>query len=211
MSADADELIARLRLAPHPEGGHYRETWRDAPAGGGRGAGTAIYFLLRAGEESRWHRVDAVEIWHYYQGAPLELWIDDERPKSLCAHLPQVIVPAGAWQRARSTGAYTLVGCTVSPAFEFRGFELAPPRWHPPRRDGFHELNGPYELLQYQDGIPVGYHSLGQALPDAAEEAEIVARIEAQTGLRVVFSDWVIEPGDPRDSGRNARLTVVAS
>ena len=207
----ADELIARLGLQPHPEGGHYRETWRDTPASGGRGAGTAIYFLLRAGEESRWHRVDAVEIWHYYQGAALELWIDDERQQTLGPDRPQLIVPARAWQRARSVGAYTLVGCTVSPAFEFSGFELAPPRWHPPRRDGYHQLRDAYELLEYLGGIPVGYHSLGQVLPDQAEERDIVARIEAQTGLRVVLSDWKIEPGDPRDSGRNARITIAAS
>ena len=207
----AEELIARLELKPHPEGGHYRETWRDVPAGGGRGAGTAIYFLLRAGEESRWHRVDAVEIWHYYQGAPLNLWIDDERPVEVGSWRPQAIVPAHAWQRARSTGDYTLVGCTVSPAFEFSGFEMAPPHWHPPRRDGMHELSGPYELLEYRDGIPVGYHSLDHAVPDAAEERDILARIEAQTGVRVVFSDWVIEQGDPRDSGRIARITIVGS
>src|SRR5678810_499996 len=103
----ADEIIARLDLQPHPEGGHYRETWRDPSPAGGRGAGTAIYFLLRAGEESRWHRVDAVEIWHHYQGAPLDIWIDDQRPVTLGLDRPQVIVPAHAWQRARSTGDYT--------------------------------------------------------------------------------------------------------
>jgi predicted cupin superfamily sugar epimerase len=209
MSA-ADEIIARLDLEPHPEGGHYRETWRDTPAGGGRGAGTAIYFLLRDGEESRWHRVDAVEIWHYYQGAPLSLWIDDARPVEVGSWRPQAIVPAHAWQRARSTGEYTLVGCTVSPAFEFSGFEMAPPKWHPPRRDGMHELSGAYELLEYKGGIPVRYHSLDHAVPDVAEERDIVARIEAQTGLRVVFSDWLIEQGDPRDSGRIACITIVA-
>ena len=131
----ADDLIAHYNLQPHPEGGHYRETWRDTPASG-RGSGTAIYFLLRAGEESRWHRVDAVEIWHFYGGAPLSLWIDDASPRLLGPRTPQIIVPAHAWQRARSTGEYTFVGCTVSPAFDFAGFELAPPGWHPPRRDG---------------------------------------------------------------------------
>ena len=209
--SDADEIIARLQLKPHPEGGHYRETWRDAPADGGRGAGTAIYFLLREGEESRWHRVDAAEIWHHYDGAPLDLWIDDARPVSLSRSWPQVIVPVNAWQRARSSGAYTLVGCTVSPAFEFSGFEMAPPGWHPPRRDGMHELSGPYELLHYRGGVPVGYHSLNRYVPDATEERDILARIEAQTGLRVVLDAWVIEQGDPRDSGRIARVTVVAS
>ena len=207
----ADDLIARLGLLPHPEGGHYRETWRDTPASGGRGAGTAIYFLLRAGEVSRWHRVDAVEIWHFYQGAPLQLWIDDQPPLLLRSDAPQIIVPARAWQRARSTGELTLVGCTVSPAFEFSGFELAPPGWHPPRRDGYHELDGPYELLEFRDGLPVAYNSLNQSLADGAEEQDIVTRIEAFTGLRVGLSDWRIERGDPRDSGRTARITIVAS
>lgn len=140
---NADAIIAALGLAPHPEGGVYRETWRDAPPGGGRGSGTAIYFLLRAGERSHWHRVDATEIWHFYDGAPLELSLtnaagvverhvlgrDVARGES-----PQLIVPAGAWQSARSLGAYTLVGCTVSPAFDFAGFTLAEPGWEPPSR-----------------------------------------------------------------------------
>ncbi len=138
-AALATELIERLGLVPHPEGGHFAETWRDVRDDGGRGAGTAIYFLLRAGEVSRWHRVDAVEIWHHYAGAPLELAIaaagravthvlgDD----LLAGERPQVAVPAGAWQQARSRGAFTLVGCTVSPAFTFAGFELAPPGWAP--------------------------------------------------------------------------------
>lgn len=209
--SDADELIARLQLQPHPEGGHYRETWRDKPASGARGAGTAIYFLLKSGEESRWHRIDAVEIWHYYNGAPLKLWIEDEPPKELGPWAPQVIVPVFAWQRAKSTGDYTLVGCTVSPAFEFSGFDLAPRGWHPPRRDGFHELSGPYELLHFRGGIPDAYHSLDRRVPDADELRDILARIEEFTGLRVVLSEWVIEQGDPRDSGRIARVTVVAS
>lgn len=114
--SDADALIARLALAPHPEGGHYRETFRDEHS-------TAIYFLLRAGEASRRHRVDAAEIWHFYQGDPLELIIGDER-HVLDADNPQLIVPAHAWQSARPLGRYTLVGCTVSPPFTFEGFEL---------------------------------------------------------------------------------------
>jgi predicted cupin superfamily sugar epimerase len=140
MRDDATILIERLGLAPHPEGGHFAETWRDARPDGGRGAGTAIYFLLRAGEESRWHRVDATEIWHHYAGAPLALSIAHDGTHAehvlgddvLAGHAPQVIVPAGAWQRARSRGAFTLVGCTVSPAFDFAGFELAAPGWSPP-------------------------------------------------------------------------------
>lgn len=132
---EARRVIAALGLAPHPEGGHFRETWRHAPDEGGRGAGTAIYYLLAAGEVSAWHRVDATEIWHFYAGAPLRLTIRAEGqdlPVLLGGdvaggHVPQAIVPPGAWQTACSTGAWTLVGCTVSPAFEFAGFELAPP------------------------------------------------------------------------------------
>ena len=139
---DADAIIAHLGLEPHPEGGHYRETWRHPSADGERSAGTAIYFLLRAGECSHWHRVDAAEIWHFYAGAPLELEIAVEGsgtervllgPELSAGQRPQAIVPANAWQAARSTGDFTLVGCTVSPGFEFAGFELAPPGWLPPR------------------------------------------------------------------------------
>ncbi len=114
--SEADGLIARLGLAPHPEGGHYRETFRDAHS-------TAIYFLLKAGEVSRRHRVAAAEIWHYYRGAPLELTVGDDR-LVLDAERPQIVVPAHVWQSARPLGAYTLVGCTVAPPFEFSGFEL---------------------------------------------------------------------------------------
>ena len=125
----ADELIAHLRLSPHPEGGHFIETFRDA-------ASTAIYFLLRRSERSHWHRVDAVEIWHHYDGDPLELAVEGASPIVLgpavaAGQVPQAIVPAGAWQSARSLGAWTLVGCTVSPAFRFEGFELAPDGWSP--------------------------------------------------------------------------------
>ena len=134
----ADDLIERLSLSPHPEGGHFRETWRDQPAlGDDRGHGTAIYFLLTEEERSGWHRVDASEIWHFYRGDPLELSIEGRKPAILGPDLaagqqPQLIVPAGAWQSARSLGTYTLVGCTVTPAFHFEGFELAPPGWEPP-------------------------------------------------------------------------------
>jgi len=136
---DADAIIAALGLQPHPEGGHFVETWRS-PENGGRGAITAIYYLLRAGEVSHWHRVDAAEIWHYYAGAPLELAIaaDGSAPerRRLGADLaagerPQAVVPPHAWQSARSLGAWTLVGCTVAPAFTFDGFELAPVGWEP--------------------------------------------------------------------------------
>ena len=138
---DAETLIATLELQPHPEGGHYRETYRHAPADGGRGAMTAIYYLLGVGEVSAWHRVnDADEIWHYYAGAPLALTLspnghDAEAyrlgPDLTQAQKPQVVVPAGCWQTAESLGAWTLVGCTVGPAFSFDGFEMAPPDWRP--------------------------------------------------------------------------------
>lgn len=133
---DIDTLIEALGLEPHPEGGWFRETWRDPDVGGERGNGTAIYFLLSEGERSHWHRVDAVEIWHHYAGAPLELAIGDATPvvlgpEVLGGQVPQALVPPGAWQAARSLGAYTLVGCTVSPAFRFEGFELAPDGWSP--------------------------------------------------------------------------------
>jgi uncharacterized protein len=132
----AGEIIALLGLAPHPEGGHFRETFRAPAAEGQRGACTLIYFLLKAGEVSAWHRVDAVEIWHWYAGAPLELRIGRTESHRLGNRLsagerPQAVVPAHAWQSARSLGAWTLVGCTVAPAFEFAGFELAPLGWEP--------------------------------------------------------------------------------
>jgi hypothetical protein len=139
---DADEIIELLQLAPHPEGGSYRETWRAPTVSNGRPAGSAIYFLLRRGEESRWHRVDAAEAWHHYEGAPLELTVSTDGateqvvalgPDLAAGQRPQFVVPADAWQSARSLGGHTLVGCTVSPAFEFAGFELAAPDWHPGR------------------------------------------------------------------------------
>ncbi|MGB0660703.1 MAG: cupin domain-containing protein [Mangrovicoccus sp.] len=138
----ADEIIANLGLSAHPEGGWYRETWRAEAAEGTRAAGTAIYFLLRAGEHSHWHRVDAAEIWHYYAGAPLRLSLaaTDQGPAQdhiltpdLSQGRPQVIVPEGHWQMAETMGDYTLVGCTVSPGFEFQGFELAAPDFDIPR------------------------------------------------------------------------------
>jgi uncharacterized protein len=131
----AKAIIAALQLAPHPEGGWYRETYRSDAPPGTRAAITAIYYLLRAGERSHWHRVDAAEIWHWYAGDALELRVDRETVRlgnDLSAgERPQAVVPPFAWQAAHSLGAWTLVGCTVSPAFEFAGFELAPPGWQP--------------------------------------------------------------------------------
>jgi predicted cupin superfamily sugar epimerase len=129
----AEGMIKALGLEPHPEGGYFRETWRDG-ATDGRGSGTAIYYLLKQGEVSAWHRIDATEIWHHYAGAPLALTLREGGvetrlilgPDISDGQRPQLIVPARAWQTAESLGAWTLVGCTVSPAFEFSGFELAP-------------------------------------------------------------------------------------
>ena len=137
---DADAIIRLLGLEPHPEGGHFRETFRDARAtADGRAVSTASYFLLCAGERSRWHRVDAAEAWHWYAGAALLLSIvERDRVSSsvlgtdlTAGERPQAIVPAGVWQAAESRGAWTLVGCTVAPGFDFAGFELAPEGWSP--------------------------------------------------------------------------------
>jgi predicted cupin superfamily sugar epimerase len=131
--SEADRLIALLDLKPHPEGGYFRETFRDA--GNGRAHSTAIYFLLKAGDVSRWHRVDAAEVWHFYRGAPLELKIGRDTyilgPDIDEAQVPQLVVPPDAWQAARSLGDYTLVGCTVAPGFEFSKFEMAPDGFEP--------------------------------------------------------------------------------
>ena len=137
---DAERLIEHLGLEPHPEGGHYRETWRHAGEAGGRGHGTAIWFLLRAGERSHWHRFDAVEVWHWYRGAPLELLVSPDSvevsrtilgPDFDAGETPQAVVDAGVWQSARTLGDYTLAGCTVAPAFAFEAWELAPEGWAP--------------------------------------------------------------------------------
>ncbi len=132
----ADQIIARLRLQPHPEGGWYRQTW-EGPQILGRASGTAIYFLLAAGQRSHWHRVDADEIWLYHAGAPLRLSVSDSDqgpaqhltlgPDVLGDQTPQAVVHAGHWQAAQTLGDYTLVSCTVSPGFRFDGFVLAPP------------------------------------------------------------------------------------
>ena len=140
MSLTAAEIIRLLQLQPHPEGGHYRETFRDTrTVHDGRAASTAIYFLLARGERSHWHRVDAVETWHWHSGAPLKLEIAHEGqrktlvlgPDLVAGHRPQATVPAHAWQAAQSDGEWTLVGCTVAPGFDFERFELAPPEWQP--------------------------------------------------------------------------------
>jgi len=136
----AADIIARLDLKPHPEGGHYRETFRDDGLGQGRRAhSSAIYFLLARGERSHWHRIDAAEVWHYYAGHALTLRIVDGGGKRIirlgpdlaAGEVPQAVVPPHAWQAAESSGDWTLVGCTVAPGFDFAAFELAPTDWAP--------------------------------------------------------------------------------
>ncbi|WP_299145787.1 cupin domain-containing protein [uncultured Tateyamaria sp.] len=130
----AQDIINRLNLAPHPEGGHYRQTW--VAQNDGRPTGTCIYFLLAEGEQSHWHKVDATEIWLFHAGAPLILSMSETDNGPAREHVlspdltrgePQLIVPEGHWQAARTTGAWTLVSCTVSPGFTFDGFTLAAP------------------------------------------------------------------------------------
>jgi uncharacterized protein len=137
----ADEVIHRLALKPHPEGGHFRETFRDLrTVDGSRSASTAIYFLLARGERSHWHRVDAVEVWHWYTGATLALSIANGKaietfelgPELAVGARPQAIVPANQWQMAETRGDWTLCGCTVAPGFDFAKFEIAPKDWSPP-------------------------------------------------------------------------------
>lgn len=137
----AQAIVETLKMERHPEGGWYVQTFKDG-AGGPRGHSTAIYYLLERGERSHWHRVrDAVEVWHFYAGAPLALSIAEEgKPATsttlgsniLIGEQPQGIVPANWWQSATSLGAWTLVGCTVSPGFDFAAFEMAPADWQPP-------------------------------------------------------------------------------
>jgi predicted cupin superfamily sugar epimerase len=136
----AKDIIAALKLDPHPEGGWYVQTFRDEVGIDGRAHSTAIFYLLEGGDRSHWHRVDAVEIWHYHTGAPLELRlsVDGETtrtlvlgPDILAGQTPQGIVGRHEWQSARSLGDWTLVGCTVAPGFEFAGFVMAEPGWEP--------------------------------------------------------------------------------
>lgn len=141
LRGQAADIVEALGLSPHPEGGWYLETYRETPADGGRGTVTQIFYMLAAGEQSAWHRVtDATEIWHHYDGAPLQLSLceqaGEQRDIILGKNLgqgqkPNTVVPRGCWQAARSLGDWTLVGCTVAPAFEFSGFEMAPEGWQP--------------------------------------------------------------------------------
>lgn len=135
MDSQAAGLIALLELAPHPEGGHYRRTWRHP-----EGLGSAIYFLLAEGERSHWHRNQQTELWHFYAGGPLELSTSPDGfevtrviigPDLVSGERPQAVVTAGCWQSARPLGRWVLVGCSVTPEFDFTGFELAPPEWEP--------------------------------------------------------------------------------
>lgn len=136
----AQEIIDILKLERHPEGGWYIQTFRDTEDRGGRAHSTAIYYLLEGADRSHWHTVDAVEIWHYHAGAPLELSLSDDGISGRALILgtdfaagqrPQGLVRKGEWQSARSLGDWTLVSCTVAPGFEFSGFRMAPPGWQP--------------------------------------------------------------------------------
>ncbi|WP_153771528.1 cupin domain-containing protein [Labrenzia sp. CE80] len=142
-SLSADEVVKFLNMQPHPEGGFYVETFRDEITDEtARAASTAIYFLLPEGVTSHWHKVDAVETWHWYAGSPLELSISPDGKtiersvlgnNLIAGERPQGVVPRDGWQQARSLGAWTLVGCTVAPGFQFEGFEMAPEGWEPGR------------------------------------------------------------------------------
>ncbi len=144
MTTSAKEIIRLLDLKPHPEGGYYRETFRDeAKDENERPASTLIYFLLDTGDVSEWHRVDATEVFHWYAGAPLVITVSSNGHDAEARYLgpdisagqrPQLVIPKGWWQTATSLGAWTLVGCTVAPGFEFKGFEMAPPGWRPTPR-----------------------------------------------------------------------------
>lgn len=139
-------LIRNLGMQPHPEGGHFVETFRDAPTGDGRGVVTCIHFLLQAGEVSAWHRIDATEIWHFAGGDPLVLTQSENGRDAAAERLgpdlangqrPHIVVPPHCWQTAETLGRWTLASCIVAPAFDFSGFELAPPDWRPmPDKDG---------------------------------------------------------------------------
>lgn len=141
MADDAQQLIAALDLKAHPEGGWYRETWRGPAGTDGRASGTAILFLLEAGQRSHWHRVDATEIWFWHAGAPIRLSIAEDDAGPVVGHViggdiargasAQAIVPEHAWQAAEPLGGWALVSCTVTPGFDFAGFVLAPPDWAP--------------------------------------------------------------------------------
>ena len=138
----ASDIIAALALTPHPEGGYFRETFRDPRQVHGRSVSTAIYYLLARGQRSHWHRVDAAELWHWHAGAPLALSV--ATPDGVIVHRlgmdlasgeqPQALVPTHYWQSAESLGDWTLLGCTVAPGFEFSAFEMAPPGWHPDQK-----------------------------------------------------------------------------
>ncbi|MET0361815.1 MAG: cupin domain-containing protein [Sphingobium sp.] len=141
MTGSASAIIERLDLAPHPEGGWYRETWRAAAVNGERASGTAIWFLLEGGQRSHWHRVDAAEIWLWHAGSPLRLMTasGDSAPATtvrlggdvLAGDVPQHVIAPGDWQAAEADAGWVLVSCVVSPGFDFAGFTLAPEGWAP--------------------------------------------------------------------------------
>ena len=138
MQPSAQDIIDQLRLQPHPEGGWYREYWRG-PDAAGRGTGTAIYYLLQHGQRSHWHRIDATELWLFHAGGPLRLMTAQDGavverqlgPNLLAGEVLQTVIEPWTWQAATPEAEWTLVSCVVTPAFEFSGFEMAPPEWQP--------------------------------------------------------------------------------
>ena len=139
MQISPSQVIERLQLQPHPEGGWYRETWRAASETGARSAGSSIYYLLERHQRSHWHRIDASELWLYQAGGALRLRTAHDGqtierrlgPDLLDGDLLQAVVRPGEWQSADTEADWTMVCCVVAPAFEFTGFELAPEGWMP--------------------------------------------------------------------------------
>lgn len=147
----AADIIKQLNMQPHPEGGHYVETYRAPCASGERAAMTAIYYLLEVGDLSHWHRIDATETWLWHSGAPLAITVSPDGNSAASTHLgpdiglgqaPQLVIPPMHWQTAESLGAWTLVSCVVAPGFSFDGFELAPTDWRPKLRAATHAGTG---------------------------------------------------------------------
>ena len=141
MSTDASTVIQALGLARHPEGGWYRETWRAEAPDGTRSPATAVLYLLEQGQRSRWHKVDATEVWLFHAGSPLKLEIaaSDSGPvvtthlgaDILAGEEPQIRIEPHQWQAAEADRGWGLISCIVVPGFEFDGFTMAPEGWSP--------------------------------------------------------------------------------
>ena len=200
---DAADIIARLELKPHPEGGHYRETFRDTRTDAdGRSRSTAIYFLLARGERSHWHRIDAVEVWHYYAGAPLTLQIADDGgqrsvrlgPDLAAGEAPQAIVPPHAWQAAESTGDWTLVGCTVAPGFEFAKFELAPRIRALPRLNNCDRESGGFARCPSHSFRPDRQQDMRGTFSNPYQIEPAILYLEPGGADRLAQRGWILQP-----------------